>query len=175
MFTLIETISNVIESGFRKIKIRRLGNGDIQTARQVTPFGIDSSPIKKMRAVYAETNKKGKPVIVGYLNKELLAAEGETRIFSVDGDGALSIFVWLKSDGTIQLGGDADNLSRHSKLKEVVDELQDDIATLKQNFTSWVPVPNDGGAALKTATATWAGTALVKNIDDAKIDEIKTL
>jgi hypothetical protein len=175
MFTLIETLSSTIADGFRKIKLRRFGNGDVQTARQVTPFGIDSSPVKGMRAVYGETNKKGKPVIVGYLNKNLLAADGETRMFSLDSEGALATFIWIKADGTMEIGGNADFMLRFSKTKEVIDELQSDIETLKNAFTAWTPVPNDGGAALKTGTATWAGTAFTKNIDDAKIEEIKTI
>lgn len=39
--------------------------------------------------------------------------------------------------------------------------LENDVNNIKAVFGAWVPVPNDGGLALKTAAATWAGSALV--------------
>lgn len=36
--------------------------------------------------------------------------------------------------------------------------IQDDINDLKSIFSNWVVVPNDGGAALKTASSSWYGT-----------------
>lgn len=170
----------VISSEFDKIKRRvikalRKGNGDIQTSDEVAPYGIDSNPIKDMVAIYVETGMNGETAIVGYINKNQLAKPGEMRIYSTNSTGVLKAYVWLKDDGTILIGGDADNLMRFSKTKEVIDELKNDIASLKQAFSTWVVVPNDGGAALKAASAAWAGTALNKNIDAAKINEIKTL
>lgn len=38
--------------------------------------------------------------------------------------------------------------------------LQNDVNLLKANFRGWIPVPNDGGAALKAATSGWAGNQL---------------
>jgi hypothetical protein len=141
---------------------------------ETSPFGIDSNPIKDMAAIYAETAKIGETVLIGYINKDQLAAIGETRLFSKDAAGLLKAYVWAKNDGILELNGNTDFAVKFSKLKEAFDELKDDVATLKQNFTTWTPVPNDGGAALKAATATWFGTPLVKNIDDAKNSNIKT-
>lgn len=172
----VKTISSEIDNLNRRvIKFLRLGKEDFQTSLQVAPHGIDSNPVRDMVAIYGESSQKGKTVIIGYLNREMLAVPGETRVYSTDSTGALKGFIWLKSDGTYHFGGDADNLVRFSKLKEVVDELQNDLTTLKQVFTNWVPVPNDGGAALKSGSSSWAGTPLTKNIDASKIDEFKTL
>jgi hypothetical protein len=38
--------------------------------------------------------------------------------------------------------------------------LEQDLNTLKQVLAAWVPVPSDGGAALKAAAATWAAGLL---------------
>lgn len=49
------------------------------------------------------------------------------------------------------------------KLQEAVNEyneIKQDLNTLKSVFTSWVVNPGDGGAALKSAAATWAGQQL---------------
>ena len=41
-----------------------------------------------------------------------------------------------------------------------LNDLRSDLNTLKTAFSSWIPAPNDGGAALKTASASWAGQTL---------------
>lgn len=176
MLSIIKVISTELDGLSRRlVKSLRYGKSDYRTTVEVSPHGIDSNPIKDMMAIYARTGDKDGDVIIGYINKNKLAEVGETRLFSTNADGTLQTFIWLKSDGTMQIGGDADFMVRHAPLKAVVEEIQNDIATLKQAITTWVPVPNDGGAALKTGLTSWAGTALAQNIDDAKISEIKTL
>lgn len=175
MLARIKVVSSLVKSGLRYIKFLRYGPNDVQQAQQIAAFGDDSNPPKGWFAVYAETATKGKPVVIGYFNKNQIAAVGEKRIFSTNSDGEVEFYIHMKANGTCEVGGSADNMVRFSKLKESVDELKNDLTTLKNVFTAWVPVPNDGGAALKTGSASWAGTALIKNIDAAKIDEIKTL
>lgn len=174
MLNFVTISSSIIEAGRRILKFARYGADDIQTSDEVSPAGIDSNPIPKLIAVYGTTSTKGETVIIGYLNPNQLADVGEIRTFSTDENGNIKTYTWLKNDGTIELGGNSDNLLRFSKTKEVVDEIQNDIAALKQAFTAWVVTPNDGGGALKAASATWAAQALQKNIDNAKIDKIKT-
>lgn len=172
----IKTISSELNKfGQRVVKFIGLGKNDTKTAVQISPPGTDAPPIKGMVAVYSRTASKDGAVVVGYLLKDLVAKPGEHRTFSTNTDGELKFYIWQKDDGTCELGGDADNLLRFSKTKEVVDEIQNDIAALKQVFQTWAPVANDGGAALKAAAAAWMGQPLQKNIDDAKIEEIKTL
>jgi hypothetical protein len=51
------------------------------------------------------------------------------------------------------------------KIEELVSKLnaiESDINSLKQAFSSWVPVPNDGGAALKASAGTWFGQQLIE-------------
>lgn len=177
MYTTVRV--NIISSEFDKLKRRvvkfwRFGKDDVNTAIETSPFGIDSSPIKGMAGLYAETAKIGESVLIGYINQDQLAAIGETRIFSKDAAGAVKAFIWAKNDGILLLNGDTNFAVKFNELKEAFDELQDDVNTLKQNFTSWTPVANDGGAALKAATAAWFAATLVKNIDDAKNTSIKT-
>ena len=45
-----------------------------------------------------------------------------------------------------------------------VNVLEDDLNALKQAFSTWIVVPNDGGAALKAVAATWAGQSITKTI-----------
>lgn len=51
--------------------------------------------------------------------------------------------------------------------QDLVDKLniiEDDINDLKTAISGWVPIPNDGGGALKTATASWYGSSLTNTV-----------
>lgn len=117
MIALAKTISTkVVTQGKRLVKLLRFGLDDVQEAEQATPHGIDSNPAKELIAVYLKTSQNGKPVVVGFLTKECLAALGELRCFSTDENGALKAYAWFKNDGTIEFNGSADNLVRFNAL-----------------------------------------------------------
>lgn len=173
---IVKVISTRVVDSFRNIKFLRMGKSDVQETEQIGPHGFDSNPVKDMAAVYAPTLQQGEPVILGYINKKQLDLEpGESLMFATDENGVLQTWIRMRADGTMEVAGDADFMVRFNPLKSVIDEMQNDIGTLKNVFSSWVPAPNDGGAALKAAAATWYGSPLTQNIDNAKIDEIKTL
>lgn len=165
MLDNVKILSNIVDDFLRRIKVRRYGLHDIQTPAQVAPFGVDSAPPPGMTGIYAQTNKKGKPVLLGYFNKSLLAADGEFRIFSLDESGEVATFVWLKSDGTMQLGGDAHNAVRFDPLKSGVDHMVTALNAELQKVQ--VAITGLGGSYTKQDVTV--------DIDAAKIDEIKTL
>ena len=166
MMNLVKVISTQYDS-FQKrmIKVLRFGKSDVQTPHEAAPYGVDSNPIKDMVAVFSETLEKGKPVIVGYLNKNQLAEPGEIRHFSTDSNGNLKFYTWLKSDGTMEIGGNVDNMVRHAKL---------DLALQQQ-----VNLINTELAKISAAVAVAGGSYVVApislDISPAKIDEVKTL
>lgn len=102
MITLSKLDSAIIEGGKRILKVFQYG---VKTASETLPFGVDSSPLKGMTAVYGNTSNNGDTVILGYIQKEQLAEPGETRLFSLDSSGNLKAFIWLKNNGDIQLNG----------------------------------------------------------------------
>lgn len=169
-------VSDSRVSGIKRlIKFLGFSKSDVQEIRNAAPFGIDSVPIKDMVAIYAETSVKGENVVVGYFNKSIIANKGDFRTFSMDSNGNVKFYIWQKNDGTCEIGGNSDNMVRFIPTKQAFDELQNDVKLLKDIFTAWTPVPTDGGAALKLLVTPWAETPFLTNIDDAKIDEIKTL
>lgn len=115
--TLVKIISSEFDKAKRLI-VKHLGFGksDVKTSISSAPYGVDANPIKDMIGIYMETEEKGRTVLVGYMNKNSLAAPGEVRFFSTDASGTLKSFVWLKNDGTVHLNGDTDNLVKHSAL-----------------------------------------------------------
>lgn len=114
---LVRVISAILDSASRRIvKVRVLGS-DTQTGLEALPYGTDSNPIKDMVAVYAPTLQKGKTVVIGYINKNQLAAIGEHRIYSTDEQGNLKFSIWLKNDGTCEIGGTVGHLTRFEQLE----------------------------------------------------------
>lgn len=158
----------------RIVKVLRNGKSDVQTAMEAAPFGIDSNPLKDMIAVYAPTAEKGKTVIIGYLNKNQLADVGETRLFSTDSNGAEQFYVWLKNNGTAEIGGNAYHMVRYEKLAEAFNQLKSDFNNhiTAYNIHNHMGVtPGLGNSSIVNVT----GTQSTADITPAKIDEIKCL
>ena len=57
-------------------------------------------------------------------------------------------------------GDDNGGLVKVSDLVSKMNTIENDINTLKTIFSTWIPVPSDGGAALKLAAATWYASQL---------------
>ena len=61
-----------------------------------------------------------------------------------------------------------------AKLKAQLNKAEQEITQLKNIFTGWTPVPNDGGAALKAVINSWAAQALAQTtISDLENPNIK--
>lgn len=163
------------EAGQMLTKLLKSGRNDVQEVKTVSLPGIDSVPLKDDIALYDISDISGENFVIGFIVKNRKAEPGETRLFSLDANGAEKIYLWLKKDGTIHFGGDADNLIRYAQTAASINELKNDINDLKNIFAGWVPAAGDGGAALKAALASYFASPIVEDITSAKIDEFKTL
>lgn len=156
--------NSILKNGTRFIKVLRFGKSDVQTPREIAPFGVDSSPIKDMVAIYSETSERGKSVIVGYINPKQVAQPGETRLFSLNFLGEEAATVYLTKNGNIELNGNSDNLVKFTPLNNSVN-----------GFTSQLQTEL---LAISTAIATLGGTyvpsTLNFNITASKADTVKT-
>lgn len=71
-------------------------------------------------------------------------------------------------------GGTKGGLVEVAKLKTQINKLESDLTSLKNIFTSWSPIPNDGGASLKAIITTWSAQAIVQTqINDLENNKIK--
>lgn len=156
----------------RLIKYLRLGKGDVRESYQAGPYGTDSNPVKDMVAVYSPTLQNGKEVIIGYVNKDQIAAIGEHRIFSTDTDGNTVFALYLKNDGTAEFGGNSDFMVRYNELKTGFDQLKNDFNALVTLYNSHVHPSPAGGSTGPTPSS---GSSSAADISGAKINEIKTL
>lgn len=171
---LVRAISTAFDAIKRRIiKVRVLGKDDIQTCFESSPFGVDSNPFKDLQAVYAKTGDKGKTVIIGYIHKNQLAAVGETRLFSSDSAGGLKFWVWLKNDGTLELGGNTKHVANFEGLQTAFNELKTDFNNHIGNYNTHIhPGVTVGGGVTGITTP---GTPSSADITGAKINEIKSL
>lgn len=94
------------------------------------------------------TPKVGSAVTVGSLNGDL----SQLVVLQVD-----------HIDSIVINGGELGGLINIEQLTEKLNAIEDDINSLKAAITDWLPVAQDGGAALKTAVSTWAGQQLTRS------------
>ena len=166
MITFSKVKENIIDS-FRSMKVFQFG---AKTADVASSFGDDSAPLKNMTAIFADTSNIGEPVIIGYLNKNQIATEGEKRIFSVDpATGNLSFAIHLRTDGTCEIGGNIDFMVRYSALETAFNQLKNDFNT--HNHTTTATVGDSAIPGVITPPTTTSNA----DISGAKIEEIKTI
>ena len=124
------TISNLLESfkegAFRAFKVFQFG---LKTASEVSPYGIDSNPRigNYLDAIFANTSNAGEVFVLGFVQENRFAKEGEIRIFSENSEGKTSTYIWLTNEGKINLGGLQDNLVKYKALAEANLKLQQDL------------------------------------------------
>ena len=147
----------------RVLKFLRLGKDDVQTAKEVSPYGVDSSPIKGMVALYGQSSS-GNSYIVGYLNVNQVAEPGELRLFCTNSSGAVQNYVWMKANGNVELGGSADNLVRYNPLDQSMQELASFVNGQLQAIS----------AGIVAAGGAYTPGTLSIDITEAKAPKLKT-
>jgi hypothetical protein len=149
---ITKIISTAIDKGKLIIKVLGLGSKDIKSVYNILPFGIDSNPLKDYRAVYADTGTNGEKVLLGIVYTKVIAQVGELRLYSEDSNGNEVFSIHLKNNGTCELGGDSDNLTNYSKLKEGFDLFLEDHNKLVNAFNQHVhPTAAPGSPSPPTA------------------------
>jgi hypothetical protein len=174
---LSTVLGSTLEEGWRIIKVLCFGKDDVRTADPVAPYGIDSNPVNGMSAIYAPTADIEQAVIIGYINTSVLADKGELRLYATDADQTVKNYIWLKNDGTILIGGDADHMVRYSKLETAFNQLRTDHNTLVSKFNNHVHTTAGGTGTPSGPTVAGGGIPVLTSTADitpAKITEIKT-
>lgn len=161
MITFSKVKESIINS-FRSIKVLQFG---AKTADVVAPFGDDSSPLENMTAIYAETTNVGESIVIGYINTNQIALPGEKRIFSLDTSGNLSNYIHLKTDRSIEIGGNTNNLVRYTPL---VSGLVANDALINAELAKIA-------TAIGTLGGSYVPSVISTNIALAKVEDVKVL
>ncbi len=190
MIKFSKVVSSIIDTvKRRRVKLQILGRDNVEEVYESMPFGEDNNPPENLRAVYVETSRRGKAVLLGYINTNQLetVSLGEKRIYSTNEAGnTLSAFIQLKNDGTAEFLGTGDFLVRYNELETAFNQLKDDhdalITRVNQIISevgvfagAYVP----GGPAIQGTPPTFTfGTGTenpsTADITTAKITEAKT-
>lgn len=124
----------------------------------------------------ADEGADGKLVITPKEGSQVTVADlsgGELRHLAVVHWGEVEK-ISLTADSIELNGGDNGGLVKIEALTDKINNIEKDINKLKQAFTTWVPVPQDGGASLKSGVASWAAQQLVQTqVSDLEDDKIK--
>lgn len=82
-----------------------LGGNDLATAENFAPIGEDSQCLPGDLVFAVDKTGEGRVVSVGFIDPkaEQLAAAGERRLYSRDGEGSRVAQIWLKNTGEILL------------------------------------------------------------------------
>lgn len=101
-----------------------------------------------------------------------LAVVGFTEVESIDAKiGSSKVHI---ADGMIEMNdGKNDGLVNVKGLVQKLNAVEQDVNNLKTALGGWVPVPQDGGAALKASITGWAAKSLAtttqNDIEDTKV------
>lgn len=174
---LIEVISSRIQKGKRLLKFIGFGKDDTREKNIVSSFGDDSNAPKGMISVFSRTSSDSGGVVLGYINVHQLAEVGGKRIYSTNADGSEVKFeVYLRADGTCEIGGNSDNMVRYSKLETAFNDLKSDFNDLVSKYNlhthlyAGLPPSSTGFTSPTTST----DTPSLADITGARINEIKT-
>lgn len=138
-----------------------MGGGDSAIADGFAPSGDDSPPLPGDTAALEEGVESGTVQATGYHDNDNspVADPGAKRLTARNSDGVQVAEVWIKGDGSItikgvgpgsgdvNLAGAVDFVALAAKVDAFISAFD----TLMR--TTWIPVPLDGGAALKVAYA----------------------
>ena len=168
---IVKVISTSLKDAKRKIKFYLYGRDDVRERLEISPFGIDSNPPNGLSAAYSSTSTGGQGIVLGYVNANQKADVGEIRLYSLDGNNVEANYIYVKNDGNIEIGGNADNMIRFSEMQSAFDELRDDLNNFILIFnTHNHPTAAPGPPSVSPTT----GTPSAANMTLAKIDEVKT-
>ncbi len=101
------------------------------------------------RLTAAENSIKGHMIVPGIGSYVLVARIDEYGDVWV-------VIAFTRVTKIILLGGENGGLVLSGALVEKINTIEESLNDLKQILSAWMPVPQDGGAALKTAITNWA-------------------
>lgn len=118
---------------------------------------IGNIAIPDVRLRASETDDDGEMLITPKVGTAV-------TIGSLSGDLSQLVVLQVDHIETIVInGGKLGGLINIEQLTEKLNTIEDDINSLKNVMSTWTPVAQDGGAALKTSVSTWAGQTLTKS------------
>jgi hypothetical protein len=143
-----------------------------ETIIVTTGSGLEIDDVRLRSVVRAAATKivitpaDNSTVLIGKIeNSDEYVVVAVDEVAKVEVVFSATISIVIDANGITMNGGSLDGLVKLGALLTKLNAVEDDLNALKTVFkTSWVVVPSDGGAALKTAAATWANGIITKTV-----------
>ena len=136
-------------------------------ANQESTFGVVAFPKvgSYVEVGFVADGAAGVVLLTDEVESVEVVISGDTARISADKDGVRVLMggdtsVELTKEGITLNGGGFGGTVKVEQLTEHINAIENDINELKNIFSAWVAVPQDGGAALSTLTVNWAGNLL---------------
>lgn len=99
------------------------------------------------------------------------AAIGELRLYSTNAIGEQKIYLWLKNDGTMELGGSTRNAVKYQELEDGFNQLRSDLNSLIADYNIHTHVC--AAPTFPSAIPVPLGTPSTADISAAKSNNVK--
>lgn len=140
---------------------------DVQPLNEDAPLlGVNLQANQGSTVGVVQIPRKDSFVMVGYVadgaaGMVILCDDiEEVQVVIKDTDTASVV---VDENGVTMNGGKLGGMVKVEDITTRLNLIEKDINKLKQAFTSWTPVPQDGGAKLKAGVASWAGSQLTES------------
>lgn len=107
----------------RLLQVRMTNDTDIQTVQYMPTSGDDSPPQIDDLVVILSLGTAFRVAVGVQDSVTPIAAPGERRLYSRDGDGDLAAVIALLANGNMELNGNADSAVRHAALNTALQGL----------------------------------------------------
>lgn len=142
----------------------------IVTAVDRTSRSVDCEPLDESAPILGcslQGDQEGEdgflllPKVGSYVIVGLVDGQDTGVVLLTDELDALEVKIGDKtlhftSEGIVFNGGKHGGIIKIEELTTKLNTIEQDINALKQALSTWVPIPSDGGAALKAAVTSWA-------------------
>jgi len=134
------------ENESRMLSVELSEANDVQSIEHINQNGEQTNPLDDTTVLVLELNPSWKLAIAinDLVDIDETLDPGEKKIYAVDSSNNIVSSIYLRNTGIVEIGGGDQFVALANKVKTALD-------FINNVFSSWTPVANDGGAALKTA------------------------
>lgn len=155
------------------------GGGFIRTGEMFGPVGDDAQPLPTDQPILIRSVGSGRYAVIGFLDP-INAGEtepGERRIYSRSSAGAVTGYVWFKTDGTVGINGLINHAVQYEALLSAFNELRGELNAFMSVFDSHIhattaTVGASATVGIISATET-PGTAAAADMSGARVASVR--
>lgn len=123
-----------------------------ESTNPATYYNVPLRVLKNQQASIIEIPKVGTNCIICFIQGNL----GRPKLYEIHESES----IFINCNSIIYHGGNLGGMVKVDDLVVKLNAIEQDLNNLKTIFSTWAPIPNDGGAALKSTASNWYGQQL---------------